>query len=49
VNNLVGDVVDMRSTFGRANAVHEGDLLELAITKTSNDLPPFMLVFNDPR
>jgi len=32
VDYLVNDVVDMSATLGCADAVHEGNLLELAIT-----------------
>lgn len=46
-DNLVSNVVDVSTSLGCTNAVDEGDLLELAVTETGNDLPPFGLFLND--
>jgi hypothetical protein len=45
--NLVSDVVDMSTTFGCADAVDERYLLELSITKTTNDFPAICLLLHD--
>jgi hypothetical protein len=46
-DNLVGDVVDVSASLGSADAVHETDLVELAVTQARNDLPPLALLLYD--
>ena len=46
-HNLVCYVVHMSTSLGCADAVDEGDLLELAVTETGNNLPPVSFFLND--
>ena len=40
VDDLVGNIVDMRASLDCANGVDKADLLELAITQRADDFPP---------
>ena len=42
-NDLVGDVIDMSSSFDGTNRIGERDLLELAIAEGCDDLPSLIL------
>ena len=44
-DNLIRDVLNMRSTFASADRIHERDLLEGAIAQTTNDLPSVIFGF----
>ena len=49
VCDLIGDVLHVGSTFAGADAVDKADLLELAITKTTDNFPPVWFFFNNLR